>query len=389
MKKPGLCMALACLSLMALLAGCGGTADNPGFAYAGNDVGGSLENDMVIIGGGDGIMGQYPGDDQGEYEEPEQTEPTDPPVVMVDLPDGTRVPEEEVQTLEDGTIVVGTDSVPTGHKCFFPDGTYALTQYFKGEEGDFCVYAEADELFVQWYFSSGALWKDEYYIVKSNGTLFLSSGGELEYTQLEIGNEDSPLYHSATVHRWYDESEGKYLTGRMEFDPYHGSEKPIKQINFDGSWSEHEYNADGSQKKATYYSPDGQKTQMEFYENDQVITKYSFRADGSQSFVTHYQNGIVTSQDYYSEYYSDTTYYENGCPVFTQGRYDDGRVSSAYYDESGCVVKEVYNKADGELDWYVLYEHYSNGNTKKATYYDGNNQVTQVEEYDENGNLIQ
>ena len=385
MGKRTFWMLLICF--LVLLAGCSRLSQNS-FAPAndGVDIPEEFDNSMIIIGGENGIMGQYPED--SEDEDPEVTEPTEPAEVFVDLPDGSRVPEANVQTLEDGTVVAFTGE-PTGHKCFFTDGTYAITRYMDAE-GTACTFSVAAELNAEWYLQDGAQWKTECYKVKGGGELFLLTSCEREYTQVEIGNEDSPWYHSATVERWYDEDTGTYLTARAEYDLLHGSDKPIKWVYHDGSYSEHVYNMDGSKEKDLYYAANGTQTQAEFYENDQLITRYLFRENGSQQYVTHFKDGVISSESYYGESgYYDTTYYENGVRTYTLGHYDDGSTSSIYYDDSGLEVKYLANAPDGSLKWYALYKYYDSGHLKTTTYYDADGNVTNVEQYDDNGNLIQ
>ena len=100
--------------------------------------------------------------------------------------------------------------------------------------------------------------------------MFLIYREEREYAQLDIGIEENPWYHSATNELWYDSELDEYRTARSEFDPIYGSEKPIKCTYYDGSYSEHQYNLDGSQKKSTYYSEYGSVTQADFFENGQI-----------------------------------------------------------------------------------------------------------------------
>ena len=379
MKKRYFCLILAGFSLTMLLSGCfGRRQEESNFAGAGE----IPEGSFIIIGDGNGIIGGLQGGDQDVEVEEDPNQGDN----RIELPDGTRVPETNVQTLEDGTVVAYIGD-PFAHRCFFTDGTYAYTQYTK-EDGMPCLYSEATEYSLKWYLQNGSLWKEEYYQRNSGGEFYLLSGKELEYTQLEIGTADSPWYHSATVETWYEN--GSYRTCRAEYDGMHGSDKPIKCYYYDGSYSEHEYTMDGKPKKDTYYNANGVKTQQEFYENGQRVTTYLFREDGSQQYVTNYAGDQITTETYYSGdgSYRNVTYYKNGYRDYAIVYYKDGRISTSHYDSQGCTIKEVYNNADGSLDWYVEYENYSNGYVKKATYYDGNGNVTRVEEYDQNGNLI-
>lgn len=387
MIRRGFCLIFSCLCLMALLAGCIEPETEGSFEKleAGSGQNGTNGDSVVIVGGGNGIIGQYPDD------EPEEPEPTEPPEPMAVLPDGTSVPEDEVQTLDDGTLVVETSA--NGHKCFFTDGTWAVTHY-SDPDGRSCAYADAATVLAKWYLENGLDWRHEEYIVQTDGERFLRLRYEYEYSPLEEGSDPDKgdaWYHSATNELFYDEYYGDYKTARSEYDPLHGSEKPYYCTYYDGSYSEHEYNLDGTKKKDSFYSAEGILQQQEFYENGLMVTQYLFWEDGTQQYITHYENGVITLEKYYSEGggYHSTTYYKNGVRSYQRGEFDSGLSSSIYYDENGYAVKYLQNARDGSLVYYALYENYDDGNLKKATYYDADGQITQVEEYDENGVLIE
>lgn len=385
----GVFVSLLCIPVLLTACCCISLPKQPategGFTHIGDDFPEDatiiIGDENGIIGGGNGIIGQYP----QEKPEEEETESTEPPEMLITLPDGTRVPEEDVQTLEDGTIVVlchSHDEVYY-HKCFFPDGSYAATDYYD-ETGECCNYENAARILVDWFDESGNPWRVEEYSVQADGELFLWQRLEYEYTQLEKGNEDSPWYHSATNELFYDESCGDYKTAREEYDSLHGSDCPIKCTYYDDSYSYHEYNLDGTKKKDSYYSAAGILLQQDFYDQGVMKSQYLFREDGSRWYETFYKDGVISSERFFSESgnYQSTTFYKNGVPSFEQGEYDDGTINSIYYDENGNRIKFLQNGPDGNLLWYALYENDADGNLIKATYYDAEGNITEVEEYD-------
>ena len=98
----------------------------------------------------DGVIILRPGENDSTCEEPElEEEPTEPPQKRVELPDGTAAPEQNVQTLEDGTIMAYIGDEATDHRCFFSDGSYAYTDY-SDVEGSICIYKEAASVHGRW-----------------------------------------------------------------------------------------------------------------------------------------------------------------------------------------------------------------------------------------------
>lgn len=352
--------------------------------------GDQIEDTMVIIGGEDGIFGAYPEDSFTE----ETLPPEEPTEALVTLPDGTQVSESEIMTLEDGTVVVPhqRSGLPSCHKCFFPDGTYAITDYYDDQHSA-CSYADAAQILVVWYYENGEKWRNDEYTVKPSGELFMTLRYEYEYSPLEVGadpDKGDAYYHSATNELFYDEERGCYVTARSEYDPVYGSSCPNKCIYHDDSYSLHEYNLDGTRKRDRFYQSDGTLTNLLVYDHGLLTADYLYRDDGSQWYETHYENGEIKLQRFFGENsdYQSVTYYRDGVRYYEEENLSYGVRRTTTYDANGNAEKSVINGPDGSYQGKILYEYYSDGTLKKSTTYDANDQITQIEEYDPNGSLI-
>lgn len=332
------------------------------------------EGNQYIIGDNSIVIApDYPDEEEPEVDVKEETEP------MFVLPDGTQVPEKDVQTQEDGTVVV---SLRHGHKCYFTDGTYAVTRYTNSSR-EVCEYTEAAKVFVDWYYANGEVWREEEYLVQESGELFVIRRYEHEYTPIEIGTEDSPVYRSATTELIYDETDNTYKTGYSEYDSLHGPEKPIKSIHYDGSYCLNEYNLDGTLERSDYFSAEGLRTQVDIYDHGVMEATYLYYEDGRTSWERYYENGVLSSEINHSPDGDVTTYYyyKEGKCVRAEAYWDDGRRRTTEMDEDGNISKEIFNNADGSYNGKILYEYDTDGSVT-VTYYDANDNITNVEHYD-------
>lgn len=354
---------------------------------------------------------------------------------MVTLPDGTQIESYKIYYLEDGAMAIPYQTLPGiwGHKTFFTDGTYAVSDY-SDSNGTTCEYKNSYTIDVSWYDSEGYVLKDERY---RTSDMFLYRRDEYEY-ETESGDEGSVIrFAVATNSSGYDPLNDGYFKYRSEYGPLHGPEKPYKTITYDYETgkviyrAEYEYDFSGALKRAKYYNENDILTQHDGYTEGKLTVQYLFdEQTGKMTWETLYEdyekNLILSETQYYTDGGKHTVLYSNGKRIQSESTNADKSYSITIYDEnenatvtnhyskggnyqgqtryewnedSGISKDYHYNKS-GVLEYTNEYTgsetgeymvttwYYKNGNIDSIEAIDINYNVIRSEKYDEKGNLL-
>jgi len=354
---------------------------------------------------------------------------------MVTLPDGTEIESYKIYYLEDGAMAIPyqTRTGIWGHKTFFADGTYALSDY-SDSTGTLCEYKNSYTIDVSWYDADGYVLKKEAY---RTSDLFLYRRDEYEY-ETESGDGDTVIrYAVATNTSGYDELNGGYFKWRTEYGPLHGPEKPYKTITYDYEtgkviyWDEYSYDMNGSLKWAKFYNEnniltqhdgytdgkitvqylfDGETGKMtretlyEDYEKDLRISETQYKSDGSKYAVFFKDGKRVQSEWVHSDKTSEITIYDDQENATVTSYYDKkgkyigktfyenaethGKDRELHYDKND-VLDYIHEYTGNETGEYMITTwYYKNGKIEKIQVYDIYYNIIREEYYDDKGNLI-
>ncbi|MBQ6702490.1 MAG: hypothetical protein IJN17_06005 [Clostridia bacterium] len=294
----------------------------------------------------------------------EVVEETKPDVEQVTLPSGALANKEDVTYLEDGTVVVRFSPNDDGiyeHTSYLPDGSIVDT-YYLDEEYNQVNYSDAVEIHAFYRDKNYTPIKAEYYNPK---TMFRHTLIEYVYSEVEIGNPDTPKYLSSAVHTYFPEDPNGTISKYVEeFDPFLGSDKCIKKSFYsDGvnlsEYYNYDYSFDGTLKKETGYLADGSIFWIKSY-NDNGTDSYFFSKfeDGTQSEYFYDENGVITLYKYvYTHGGTNIIHYKNGIRALGEIEMPNGNYQQTNYNEEGVEIKATTWDQNGNLIQVETYEY--------------------------------
>ena len=216
-------------------------------------------------------------------------------------------------------------------------------------------------------------WIDGVCKVLANGVVDETFSGELDYSPAKYTFVNGVLTKCGV--KWAGGQSGSHI----EESHYDASGRRVKYVvyNSDGSinylYTFDETDSYGNTTKYTRYNADGNVDYWYIceYENKLLIKVTEYDASGSISYRKEYEydaNGNETKVKIY-----------NADGVITYWcEYE--------YDANGNMTKSKICNADGSINTWSELEYYENGKHKKNTYYSADGSVSEVSEFDTDGN---
>lgn len=392
------------------------SSDENGFASGGGQLnagGGNGEygDSVIIIGGENGVIGQYPDEndpeDDASVDNPQDEAPEEE---RIEFPDGTSYPESEVRVLADGAKVAPMqlwNDIVTDEKVWYVDGTLLEVSY-RDTTGHICGLEDAYGFWADWYDANGVLFKEAYYegAYAKGETPIMKQGEEYIFSSIEQ-SDGVAVWHSSTIIYWYDEETGKHPYSIEEYNPVYGESAPDKVTSYDGDgnmtfYALYKYDLDGNPERTEFYRGDGTLEQLNAYdENGEISMLFLYYEDGkSIEWEEYYENGVITlSRHFYESGAVSVNDYKNGVITRNVFTWADGHTDTTSYDAEGNPTVCVFNSKNGAYRGKVVYGVTEDGKRSLSSYYDENDVLTKTEEcyedgwihyvryYDKNGNI--
>lgn len=424
MKKSSFNLLILCvlfISLIATLAACGkneDTGNDSGMEFMPSESDGDIPSTSigggiaVVIPGGtvpDGVEFYYDSngnlvminpdgehiiigsgeiDSTGDGDTSDET--TDAPKNMVTLPDGSEIEEDKVIYLDDGAMAIPyqTRSGIWGHKTFFTDGTYALSDY-SDSTGTLCEYKDSYTIDVTWYAAENYALKKE---CLRTSDLFVFRRDEYEY-ETESGDDGAVIrYAVATNTSGYDEENGSYFKWRSEYGPLHGPEKPYKSITYDYETGkmiyleEYEYDFNGTLKRAKYYNENNILTQHDGYTDGKITVQYLFDGETGEKtweilFEDYDKYLRISETQYYSDGSKYSIFFKDGKRVQSESTKADKSYNITIYDSNENATVTSYYDTKGNYTGKTFYEKVDTHGKDRELHYDKDDVLDYIYEY--------
>ena len=231
-------------------------------------------------------------------------------------------------------------------------------------------------------------WIDGVWKVLANGVVDETFSGEFDYSDgvwkvladgvVDENSTAKCTFVNGVITKWGIKWAGGQSGSHIEESQYDASGRRVKYVvyNSDGSvdclYTFDETDSYGNTTKYTRYNADGNVDYWYIceYENKLLIKVTEYDAAGSISYRKEYEydaNGNETKNKIY-----------NADGVITYWcEYE--------YDANGNMTKSKICNADGSINTWSELEYYENGKHKKNTYYSADGSVSEVSEYDTDG----
>ncbi len=331
-------------------------------------------------------------EDDGDYDHgKDETEYTPETVI---LPDGTSAPEENVEILSDGTVMVTSEYGDDYDyaKCYLPDSTYAIVYYYDSEYS-LVNREEAYRAHIEYFMENDMPLGTESIRISDRITLTKT---EYEYLAEDVtgqGGVDGFIYHhTATVKYFYDDDGNLQNTSRSEYVPLHGSDKPVTYYYYDKDgnlefYNEYEYYMNGQIEWDCSYHGDGTESYRYHYdENGVMLSWYQFDEEGDPQRKEFYKDGVITSCDAYYDWGYVSTIYTAGRVLHETWYSNDGTKTFHVYDpETENLMRITGYSEDGEIYGYTEYVYRTDNSREKALFYDADGYLGSIEYYNEDG----
>lgn len=325
-------------------------------------------------------------------ERPDETETEYVPETVI-LPDGEPAVKEDVEILDDGTVMV-TDVIsggPDGNKCYLPDGTYAIVRYY---DSDRTVVEREDayRAYIKYFMENGQPLGIETIRISDRVTLEKT---EYEYLAEDVtgqGGADGFIYHhTATVEYIYDENGNLQNVARSEYVTLHG-DNPVAFYYYDAYgnlefYNEYKYYMNGQVEWEVSYHGDGTESSRYHYDENGVMTAwYQFDEEGNRQRIEFYKDGVITSCEAFYEWGHVETTYVKGRLSYEMHYNNDGSRSFHSYDpETENLMKITRYSEDDEVTNITEYVYREDNSRKMAIFYDADVYPGVIEYYDEDG----
>lgn len=326
-------------------------------------------------------------------ERPDETETESAPETVI-LPDGGSAPEEDVEILDDGTVMVTVKNSggPDSSKCYLPDSTYALVSYYDAEYS-MVEREEAYRAYIEYFMENGQPLGIESIRISDRATLQKT---EYEYLAEDItgqGGVDGFLYHhTATIEYIYDDFGVLQNVSRSEYVPLHGSDKPVMLYYYDADgnleeYCKYEYYMNGVTESESAFHGDGSQSYYYHYDENGVMTAwYQFDEEGNRQRIEFYKDGVITSCDAFYEWGHVETTYTGGRVLHEIWYSNDGTRTFHQYDpETENILSIVGYTEDDEIFTSTKYVYNEDNSRQKAIFYDAYGYVSSIEYYGEDG----
>lgn len=309
---------------------------------------------------------------------------------IVTLPDGTQIESYKIYYLDDGAMAIPYQTLPGiwGHKTFFADGTYAISDY-SDSSGTVCEYGNSYTIDVSWYDADGYILKED---CLRTSDMFLLRRDEYEYETVTDSEDVVLRYAVATNSSGYDKLNGGYFKWRSEYGPLHGPEKPYKTISYDYEtgkvlyWDEHSYDMSGNLKWSKFYNGNDILVQHDGYTNGKITVQYLFDEETGnmtrETLFEDYEKYLRISE---TQYFSDggkyTILFKDGKCIQSEWVHSDKSYEITFYDDDENPTIMHFHNKNGTYIGKTIYERIETHGKDREVHYDKNNVLDYIHEY--------